>query len=1238
MKRRFTILTAALALLTFLAVPMGMWGQTRETVTDNMTASSLAATGSTYTDFSNVSLTSTAVYAGQSAKDSSGNIQLRSKNSNSGIVSTTSGGSITSIVINVGSGSNTIDVYGSNSAYTSASDLYGNNQGTKLGSLTATGTITVEGNYAYVGVRSNNGAVYISSINFVWTPGPSYTITALSNNDNYGTVSLSGSTITASPATGYRVSTTIPYTVSPEGSATVSQNGNQFNVTPSANTTVTINFEAIPTHTATFSVNGVVASSQTVAEGADITFPADPASINEKVFMGWTDAVIDGTQSTAPEFVTSTTMGSTDVTFYAVFATATAGEPVETKAQTLQYDTWTYGGSTTNKNSYRLFHTDGYVESAAFDLSKLSKVIVYGGTFGGGSYNSLTIGDGTHVWKNVTVSGNSETGVNTYTDGTALTGNGKLYVTSNSGSNSGNVTGVRMSKVEIFVMETPIVYSDYCTTVATDPSVTVTPTTINSPYTGVDEGSVLITYNNLPEDYSFDIEFCDANGDELEGDDPDWIYAEIQGDNVNYTIDANHGEARTAYFKVSASWLVEVGDEVEIESIYSDLVTVNQEAAPEPSITIANATVNVDAAEHDGTLELTYENLPIENMEDFSIQYYDEENNELAPNYDPGWIMVEVAEQDPSIGNGFVVSYYMEENEGEAHTVYFKVYSLDAEAELVYSNLVTISQGEAALPSGDEWVLTDLADLTADDVFVIVGDNGDTYAMSNDNGTSSAPTAVAVTVENEAITSPVAANLQWNISGNATNGYTFYPNGETKTWLYCNNNNNGVRVGTNDNKVFTIEDGYLKNTATSRYIGIYESQDWRCYTLGTVFPQNIVNQTFAFYKKVSADVETYETEIAVYTPNTTTGWHLIASPLAGSVKADNVTNLKSNTYDLYRFDQTQDMEWQNYKKHGFYIESGKGYLYANSGNGEDETVTLTFEGQPYNGDGIVPLTYSTDNENENMHGWNLVGNPFGRVAYISRNFYRMNDAGTEIVVSTTTSVNPMEGIFVKAADANDNSITFSTTAPEGTASNENQNVVLNVIRNRGTVIDRAIVSFNDGAQLPKLTINENSTKLYIPQDDEDYAIVRTEAQGELPVSFRASENGTYTLSMNVENVDMNYLHLIDNMTGMDVDLLQTPSYTFEANTNDYANRFKLVFAANSTDEADESSFAFFSNGNLIVNNEGNATLQVIDINGRILSSETISGSCSKAINATTGVYMLRLINGENVKVQKVVVR
>ena len=141
-----------------------------EPITDVIKADKLAATGTTYTNFSGVTIASKAVYAGNSAKDSSGNIQLRSKNSNSGIVSTTSGGTISSITINVANGSNTIEVYGRNTAYTSAEDLYGDSPGTLIGSLSATGTINVEGSYAYVGIRTKNGAVYISSIEFKWIP------------------------------------------------------------------------------------------------------------------------------------------------------------------------------------------------------------------------------------------------------------------------------------------------------------------------------------------------------------------------------------------------------------------------------------------------------------------------------------------------------------------------------------------------------------------------------------------------------------------------------------------------------------------------------------------------------------------------------------------------------------------------------------------------------------------------------------------------------------------------------------------------------------------------------------------------------------------------------------------------------------------------------------------------------------------------------------------------------------
>ena len=138
-------------------------------VTDVLKASMFKATETTYTEFSNVEATSGTVYAGQNAMTKNGGIQLRSKNSNSGIVSTKSVGTVKSVAITVESGKNTLDIYGSKTAYTAATDLYNSKtQGTKLGSLSKTGTLDITGDYAYIGVRSNNGAIYLTDITIVW--------------------------------------------------------------------------------------------------------------------------------------------------------------------------------------------------------------------------------------------------------------------------------------------------------------------------------------------------------------------------------------------------------------------------------------------------------------------------------------------------------------------------------------------------------------------------------------------------------------------------------------------------------------------------------------------------------------------------------------------------------------------------------------------------------------------------------------------------------------------------------------------------------------------------------------------------------------------------------------------------------------------------------------------------------------------------------------------------------------
>ena len=160
-------------------------------------------------------------------------------------------------------------------------------------------------------------------------------------------------------------------------------------------------------------------------------------------------------------------------------------------------------------------------------------------------------------------------------------------------------------------------------------------------------------------------------------------------------------------------------------------------------------------------------------------------------------------------------------------------------------------------PVTTDWVKTELAALTADDIFVIVGNNENDYALANDKGTGSAPTAVSVTVSGNYLTGTVADNIKWHVSGNATDGYTFYPNGSTTTWLYCTATNNGVRVGTNENKAFTLgEDGHVKHNATDRYLAVYPTTpDWRCYTNTTTQPTTI---TFYKYNGVPAPSITAE--------------------------------------------------------------------------------------------------------------------------------------------------------------------------------------------------------------------------------------------------------------------------------------------------------------------------------------------------------------------------------------------
>ena len=405
---------------------------------------------------------------------------------------------------------------------------------------------------------------------------------------------------------------------------------------------------------------------------------------------------------------------------------------------------------------------------------------------------------------------------------------------------------------------------------------------------------------------------------------------------------------------------------------------------------------------------------------------------------------------------------------------------------------------------------------------------------------------------------------------------------------------------------------------------------------------------------------TVKKTIGAWTTAPVGGWYFIASPLKENLIPSEVDNMLTDevevpySFDLYRLNGTT---WENYHAHNeggsdepyypgggmgggltpinpggsvgdaFYLENGQGYLYANANQ-----VTLEFTGttKPYTAGYTVEA-----------NSWNLVGNPYTFNAYVNKPHYVLNSTRTVIVAAENNSaaIAPCTGVIV-----NGNATFYNEPLAQSNNQGNIQVTLAQTVATRGgsnmETLDNAIVSFNEGNELSKFYFGTQAANIYIPQGTEEYAIAYSNAQGEMPVNFKANQDGEYTLSINANDAEMSYLHLIDNMTGTDIDLLQTPSYTFNATTRDYESRFKLVFASSSIEEIDGDSdtFAFFSNGNWIIANEGQATLQVIDITGRILSSESINGSVSKAIDATAGVYMIRLVNGENVKVQKIVVK
>ena len=141
----------------------------------------------------------------------------------------------------------------------------------------------------------------------------------------------------------------------------------------------------------------------------------------------------------------------------------------------------------------------------------------------------------------------------------------------------------------------------------------------------------------------------------------------------------------------------------------------------EPTITITDATVNVQADASQGTIEVTYQNI----TEIVANVYFCDANGEAAT-YD--WIYAEIDDDNN-------IYYNVDANDGAARTAYLKVNNGD-----VYSNLVTINQEAYVAPALDYAVLPFFFNGGRDDIEGTDGLSHD--GLGSDYNVSANPTTI----------------------------------------------------------------------------------------------------------------------------------------------------------------------------------------------------------------------------------------------------------------------------------------------------------------------------------------------------------------------------------------------------------------------------------------------------------------------------------------------------------------
>ena len=321
------------------------------------------------------------------------------------------------------------------------------------------------------------------------------------------------------------------------------------------------------------------------------------------------------------------------------------------------------------------------------------------------------------------------------------------------------------------------------------------------------------------------------------------------------------------------------------------------------------------------------------------------------------------------------------------------------------------------------------------------------------------------------------------------------------------------------------------------------------------------------------------------------------------------------------------------------FEKGRGYLvsYQNEDNVAEFKGNLNYlaKGESYQ----IDLNHYPENI---LAQFNLIGNPFAfdltwetdvNINNVYDGYATLDATDGGYVYKENGTIKAGEGFMVRTNETGNNYIRFSKASRRSYRAESNS---INIIASNNKGSDNVIIRFDDEVKsgFPKLAnFNERLANIYVKEENVNYGILNfNTAIDEIPLYFDAKEMGTYTLTFNVKG-DYENLYLHDKMTGEELNLLLENEYKFMANASENTERFVLKLTSD-TDSVDEN-FIFINDDELIISSAG--TIQIIDMMGRVVMTEENHNGRINIGGLDNAAYVIRCINENGVKVQKIVV-